>query len=394
MVEKMFSQTNTGSRLQSNNSAKLKPDVRRLRASCDGCYLSKVKCTKETPICTRCLNHNMECKYSPSQRVGKPRRLQEERSPKKGMVCNGNVIKTLNPSSTGGVSGYPLLHNWELDFEPKKMSSDAQTGQDAEPPLVWQAPFPIRGSVGGSYDHDSSQSSSVTSPVESLPASHGCRVGSSAVDRALEMRFQRMGSIIYQEDPVLLNSNENVFLEDHFPHMCQNQVQDVSLTFESTSLTPHCTCWLAILEILGELHGESLESSFTRILTTSRSVTSKLAAILSCSCKQNSASNMFIAAAIEQIIAYYRSVGYYSGFDTTAANLAFSSQSASSRSLGIGSHQDGNNQLVILDGLQDMEKLISSLEKKIGRSMVEHEGRLNKELLEFLREELHKVRAM
>lgn len=29
------------------------PEPPKLRASCDGCYLSKVKCSKETPICSR-----------------------------------------------------------------------------------------------------------------------------------------------------------------------------------------------------------------------------------------------------------------------------------------------------------------------------------------------------
>lgn len=45
----------------------------RLRASCDGCFLAKVKCSKARPICTRCLTCGIECRYSPSSRAGKPK---------------------------------------------------------------------------------------------------------------------------------------------------------------------------------------------------------------------------------------------------------------------------------------------------------------------------------
>ncbi len=45
----------------------------RLRASCDGCFLAKVKCSKMRPICSRCLACGIECRYSPSSRAGKPK---------------------------------------------------------------------------------------------------------------------------------------------------------------------------------------------------------------------------------------------------------------------------------------------------------------------------------
>ncbi|KAI3322443.1 hypothetical protein HD806DRAFT_125092 [Xylariaceae sp. AK1471] len=45
----------------------------RLRASCDGCFLAKVKCSKARPICSRCLACGIVCHYSPSSRAGKPK---------------------------------------------------------------------------------------------------------------------------------------------------------------------------------------------------------------------------------------------------------------------------------------------------------------------------------
>ncbi|KAI0434279.1 hypothetical protein F5Y09DRAFT_266259 [Xylaria sp. FL1042] len=45
----------------------------RLRASCDGCFLAKVKCSKTRPVCSRCLACGLLCNYSPSSRSGKPK---------------------------------------------------------------------------------------------------------------------------------------------------------------------------------------------------------------------------------------------------------------------------------------------------------------------------------
>lgn len=45
----------------------------RLRASCDGCFLAKVKCSKDRPVCSRCLTVGLICQYSPSSRTGKTR---------------------------------------------------------------------------------------------------------------------------------------------------------------------------------------------------------------------------------------------------------------------------------------------------------------------------------
>lgn len=57
----------------STSKANIKPKIQRLRASCDGCFLAKVKCSKARPICSRCLTCGTDCKYSPSSRAGKPK---------------------------------------------------------------------------------------------------------------------------------------------------------------------------------------------------------------------------------------------------------------------------------------------------------------------------------
>ncbi|MDI1487097.1 MAG: hypothetical protein OHK93_006365 [Ramalina farinacea] len=46
----------------------------KLRESCDSCLVAKVKCSKQRPLCARCLITGYPCYYGPSSRSGKRRR--------------------------------------------------------------------------------------------------------------------------------------------------------------------------------------------------------------------------------------------------------------------------------------------------------------------------------
>lgn len=69
---------------------------RKMRASCDACSRAKVKCDKLRPICHRCNNMNICCNYSPSMRLGKPRK---NRNP------DGTVIRDVSPVGSCGLPG-------------------------------------------------------------------------------------------------------------------------------------------------------------------------------------------------------------------------------------------------------------------------------------------------
>ncbi|KAK1770971.1 hypothetical protein QBC33DRAFT_526352 [Phialemonium atrogriseum] len=93
------SRKHTLSRQKISNAA-LMPNMaspaktRRLRASCDGCFAAKVKCSKERPMCDRCLSCGSNCTYSPSSRAGKPK-------PDGG--------SNVHPSTTQDVTGHPQV---------------------------------------------------------------------------------------------------------------------------------------------------------------------------------------------------------------------------------------------------------------------------------------------
>jgi hypothetical protein len=70
----------------------------KLRASCDACYLAKVKCSKSRPLCQRCLVSGTNCSYSPSARF--------KRSPK---TSEGDSLDAV---------AFQIQKNNEADIEP------------------------------------------------------------------------------------------------------------------------------------------------------------------------------------------------------------------------------------------------------------------------------------
>lgn len=97
---------------------------KQLKASCDFCSLSKLKCDRGQPGCQRCINNGVECHYSEARRVGRARRTynastHSERNialPSQGSsnsassaIGNGNV--------TADVAVRPPEDSYMFDFD-------------------------------------------------------------------------------------------------------------------------------------------------------------------------------------------------------------------------------------------------------------------------------------
>ncbi|PSN67183.1 hypothetical protein BS50DRAFT_573924 [Corynespora cassiicola Philippines] len=70
----MLSPTSVPSGSSKPSTPERKP---KLRASCDACAASKVKCSKEHPICARCSANGSQCIYGVSRKHGKPGRTRK-----------------------------------------------------------------------------------------------------------------------------------------------------------------------------------------------------------------------------------------------------------------------------------------------------------------------------
>ncbi len=111
----------------------------KLRASCDSCAASKVKCSKEHPICARCLVINSPCIYGISRKHGKPGRTR-----KRNADGTPFVKAAKQRLSSGGsefskfMLQYPLQQtelettsNWNSDWSPTP-SLSTRSGFDSE----------------------------------------------------------------------------------------------------------------------------------------------------------------------------------------------------------------------------------------------------------------------
>ncbi|KAF2495999.1 hypothetical protein BU16DRAFT_560850 [Lophium mytilinum] len=91
------------------------PKPRKLRASCDACSRAKVKCDKVRPTCHRCGNMGICCNYSPSMRLGKPR---------KNRSIDMSLIRDVSPASSCGAFGS------RLDMRSRTASSTAESSPE------------------------------------------------------------------------------------------------------------------------------------------------------------------------------------------------------------------------------------------------------------------------
>ncbi|KAF2737132.1 hypothetical protein EJ04DRAFT_542048 [Polyplosphaeria fusca] len=93
----------------------------KLRASCDACAASKVKCSKEHPICARCTANGSQCIYGMSRKHGKPGRTRK-RNPDGTPFVKGQSKQRPSPDGSEfgkfRVQAQPLLPDLpELDAQ-------------------------------------------------------------------------------------------------------------------------------------------------------------------------------------------------------------------------------------------------------------------------------------
>ncbi|PVH77208.1 hypothetical protein DL98DRAFT_591456 [Cadophora sp. DSE1049] len=67
--------------LAPEKSGSKSPDQVKLRQTCDACQAIKTRCSRDQPACQRCRTQNIQCQYSVSRRIGRPRRQAQPPSP-------------------------------------------------------------------------------------------------------------------------------------------------------------------------------------------------------------------------------------------------------------------------------------------------------------------------
>ncbi len=357
----------------------IKPDSRRLRASCDGCYLSKVKCTKETPSCARCSNHHVLCRYSPSQRVGKPKKPREDHQAREAPKKNATSAAKLSRST---VPCDAILHtppySWNLNLDPNIAAANLEDHLS----IMWQGALPLTNSEHRPVMTDSNGGSGLPSPCDSLST-----VGSDclSISQPSSAAAATIGEQLHHPQPQVPFSPECMLLQDDFPMLHFPPLYP--------SLPDNCICATTTFDILRTLHDQSSTSAFDIVLAANKSAVSSISTILSCPCIRDPTSIMTLAVALTKIMSRYQSIGRLSPVPNPAFHAIPTSPSLNA--LGPYKLKRANEEQLklqgILSGLQTVDDLMPRFQERWGAWPEVHEARVYSELIAFLRKRLRDV---
>ncbi|KAL9609269.1 MAG: hypothetical protein Q9167_005953 [Letrouitia subvulpina] len=316
------------------------PDGVKLRASCDGCYQAKIRCGKQLPSCSRCLSHGFVCRYSPSQRVGKPRRVSE------------------------GERGVGSKHNPSVDPPILEWDFNSARGMSH----IWQQDLCEANSDGEAFSIDDSSISTpqqLLSPLESVHSqSSNALSGTGPLDAHSHSTFSFDSDIIQAFDPISLELTEK----------------------ESNR---GCTCGTKIIEMLHLLHKRSsnLQTPFDVVLSTNKEAVESISSILACPCQRDPTSVITIAALVTKMISWYQSA---CGINNPKASAL------SSTVITLGSayrleqaDEDSVKFRVVMNELKKMDELIDRLSEKFCKGL--RESKAYEELIAVLRLRLKEV---
>lgn len=387
-----FSSSNRGSSQSSKALPKIqKPEPPRLRASCDGCYLSKVRCTKEIRGCSRCLNHGVPCKYSPSQRIGKPRRLRENHQARDKHIDQVTSTATSSKSASPCDVAVPPLYSWNLHFDPSITFQSSAFDISEQMPTIWQREFPLSNCENGTLVNDSCLVSGLLSPSESLPTT--VEFGNQVAEQSSLAVPVVAENQMHHPQPNHYFSNKHIFLQDGLPELYTPQNYNPPL--QAGSLSPdNCNCAATILERLRTLHDQSLNSTFDQVLAENRSAISAVSTILSCPCERDSTSIMTIAVALTKIMTRYQSCRRSPPIAGSTFHTFTNSPPASpvpTEFYKLRVDEQRVKLQVILSGLRIVDVLMARFQERFGVGPVMHDARVYGELITFLRKRLKDI---
>lgn len=174
----------------------------KLRDSCQACALSKIKCPKEKPACSRCESRGITCEYFLTKRPGRRRESSIRRSSKIASNASSKPNANKDNSRPGDTVhaeqqslGSGILSRNTIPFTPTDLSRS--NSFLTSPSLI--STSPINGNVPGTDSSDVSPALWEVSMSPGLTSSgsevHGFDFFMSAMDSAFEMPALDSGSI-------------------------------------------------------------------------------------------------------------------------------------------------------------------------------------------------------
>ncbi|KAH8727657.1 hypothetical protein GQ44DRAFT_611294 [Phaeosphaeriaceae sp. PMI808] len=372
---------------------------RKMRASCDACSRAKVKCDKVRPTCHRCGNMGICCNYSPSMRLGKPRK---NRNP------DGTIMRDVSPANACG----PMAPR--LDMIPR--TSNTYTAESspepadpfffgpATPEYHYQDAFMANGFDGGHSPASYSETGSVPSgwsnedqmmfgspadvytPIPQFPTtapSYAGHVRSTSSHSQAEM-YTQMGNLTSQPlvGQPFYPVTDPMFTHDKMvttpPPMVPAPLPTPPISV--TSQSHDCTQFA--FQTLNSLYappssqppangfGGGLEGlpTLDAVLSTNKSAVDKLYVLLNCPCSANPHFSTTIAFTVTKILSWYQAIAGVNDQEDSSANTQMEAFIHTPISLGdfrleVEDEDTFRTQLV-LGELRKVEKLIDKFSER------------------------------
>jgi hypothetical protein len=299
---------------QSSSSQSHSP---KLRASCDTCFIAKIKCSKDRPMCSRCLAFGAECKYSPSSRTGKPK--SDSKKSRSSMSKHRTISEESNVSSS-------------TEYSPPPMNMDTEDPASYFPETEWST---TPASEADPYENQRFTSPSIMSMHARQNSSESSTSSAASVDEYDTSSYWAYSAPTYITSPYIHNADylhpEDISEPsasasapwvgytdpyqysasetcDARPGALPNLFMD-----ECLARTTSCNCFNACLEILQTLHNFNAvppTSSFDIVLTVNQKAMETCSQTLNCSiCNSGSHSGlrtMLLGTILGRIILIYQ----------------------------------------------------------------------------------------
>ncbi|MCJ1453998.1 hypothetical protein MMC28_004348 [Mycoblastus sanguinarius] len=357
-----------------------KSDARKLRASCDGCYLAKVKCTKEPPTCGRCSSHGISCQYSPSQRVGKPRRL-----PSDGQLLDAfshshdsASVGDRTSNSPSNVSTNAQLFDW--NFDPAGTTSDARAAIDMdmgqEITLAWQQTLSSSENDRAGFPDDSRRTSSFPTPSTSTQPSTN------------EVQPPHWAS-----QPPSVFADDFTSLQRVLPPLTDTPSMPNQMPTPDATTPPSCTCSATTFEILRTLHDRSSNPStpFDTVLATNKGIVSRISNILNCTCTHDPTSIITLAASITKMLSWYQNICRMPSTQPDTSSSTHPTPIILGSYRLEGEDEDAVKMQVVLNELRKVDTLMARFGERFREMRAKQESAFYGDLISFLRKKLREV---
>lgn len=263
-----------------------------IRASCNNCAKSKVRCSKDQPSCQRCLYQGVPCVYSPSQRSRK-------RPPPTPPATSPSVRTAISrdPNTSTPQRGNDTLHAQPMDIDMGKASSMPESN-DAFPD----------GSIFASDAMSPMKWTELLEPFDSRPMSHdemSCVLDPSP----LPTPQPRIDNTLDTGFPWLLPPDDKqTFWPVPPPHQTPHQCSQLAMSAIQRLDVPVASC-----PSLGRLdYDQSTPSansgarSFDDILKDSHSSLEDLLTILGCPCTAKIDLIFLVTTSCTRVLSWYQ----------------------------------------------------------------------------------------